>query len=600
MTRLVFLLLILLSAARPAAAQDRALPAPDEPAFPGQAECHVKLPEGDWTPQEHWTWERICLNEIANLSRFHDRKRGMEPYVCDVEQADEWPDHSVLTQELLLLVLTHPRYRSLTPKRGIRIYCAQFEKSVDLSNLEIQSSLWIRQSRFKDVFEIYGLQVEDSLAFNGSIFEMKFNGSGMTVGDNLYLVHEAQFEKVSLAAATIGGDLFTTGATFNSSFHADRLNVGGSVFMGDNANFQDVNMTAAVIGGGLSTTGTTFNGSVNADRLNVGGSVFMDSSRFVGSSESDHSVRLLGATIGGDFALVGSVFEIPFEADGVKVGGALFMRDCARFKNARLVGASVGANLDISASRFLGGLDLTGSRIGGELLIASPNDAAPRWRQGATLTLRNAHATALQDMENAWALPDGALDLNGFSYERLGGLRSSKGSTMADRPFEWLRDEWLTKQKDRDVAFQPQPYRQLATILRESGHAGKADRILYAMRDHQRTHAETPAFQKATLTLSWAFLGYGYRPWQAVVCFAALVLIGTLTVRRTRAGREEGPWKCFFFSLESAVPLIDLTPLNQRFAERLPEPVDWYFHIHKIAGLVLVSVLVAGMTGLVS
>ena len=54
----------------------------------------------------------------------------------------------------------------------------------------------------------------------------------------------------------------------------------------------------------------------------------------------------------------------------------------------------------------------------------------------------------------------------------------------------------------------------------------------------------------------------------------------------------------FFYSLESAVPLVELSPMNQALSTNMPLWVKVYFQIHKIIGLVIVSVLIAGLTGL--
>lgn len=65
---------------------------------------------------------------------------------------------------------------------------------------------------------------------------------------------------------------------------------------------------------------------------------------------------------------------------------------------------------------------------------------------------------ALQDVKEAWGgLDNGEVIMSGFEYNRLGGLESSPGDTMADRSVRWLLD-WLEKQPGTGVIHDPQPY----------------------------------------------------------------------------------------------------------------------------------------------
>ena len=78
------------------------------------------------------------------------------------------------------------------------------------------------------------------------------------------------------------------------------------------------------------------------------------------------------------------------------------------------------------------------------------NFPAPRWTPDARLTLRNTFAEALNDTADAWGLQPGRLDAVGFVYNRLGGLRATRGSTMSSRSVEWLK-AWLAKQVEKRV-----------------------------------------------------------------------------------------------------------------------------------------------------
>ena len=223
------------------------------------------------------------------------------------------------------------------------------------------------------------------------------------------------------------------------------------------------------------------------------------------------------------------------------------------------------------------------------------NFPPPRWSEQARLTLRNAHAGALNDLENAWDLQPDHLDLVGFTYDRLGGLRATKDSAMSARRTEWLK-KWLAKQDGFDTSYNPQPFEQLAKVLRESGYPGKADAILFAARDHQRDSPATPWLTQAKLWVLWGLIGYGYNNWIALLWFAALTGLGVAVCRVWAFGLDMRAAQRFWYSVDMALPLINLNKRHE--AVKLSGGVQVYFYVHKLAGFVLVSFLVAGLSGL--
>ena len=83
--------------------------------------------------------------------------------------------------------------------------------------------------------------------------------------------------------------------------------------------------------------------------------------------------------------------------------------------------------------------------------------------------------------------------LNGFTYDRLGGIGgTTAGGTggngtdveMLGRDISWYLG-WLA----RDCSYTPQPYEQLAAAFRAAGEPTKANRVLYASRERERTKA---------------------------------------------------------------------------------------------------------------
>ena len=86
------------------------------------------------------------------------------------------------------------------------------------------------------------------------------------------------------------------------------------------------------------------------------------------------------------------------------------------------------------------------------------------------------------DEEQSWPKKGNPL-LDGFSYARIGA-----GPTSAKK-----RLEWLARQPD---GFIPQPYRQLAKVLREAGDDAGARKVLIAMEDSRLKYGGLSAPQR--------------------------------------------------------------------------------------------------------
>ena len=217
-----------------------------------------------------------------------------------------------------------------------------------------------------------------------------------------------------------------------------------------------------------------FNNKLDMGHLKLKGSLFMSD----GAEFAD--VTMSNATVDGKVSMEGSKFRGQLDADKLKVGTSMFMRDKAEFKEVKLSRARIGADLDLAGST-LSSLDLTGSQVFGEFRLGSETHGPVVWRshKGAKLILRNTEVGVPEVTRKGW--PD-KLELEGFIYSRLGGFgtRISNGQTVID--VDWF-PSWL----ERQSTYSPQPYEQLAGVLRKSGHRDKASALLYWSRERQRT-----------------------------------------------------------------------------------------------------------------
>ena len=541
------------------------------------------LSEDAFAEHERWAWNlRLCLGQIADMSDY----RGGDGKECNPKDANAWPDTRRLSEKFLLTILFHEPFKSAPPRPQTHIKCALFGEEIDISNFGLESELWFDDSRFRKNVDLVDLNARRSVSFTGSVFD----------------------EGINLLGAKMGGQLIAWGSTFEGLFIADGLEVKGDLFLGGGANFKkEVRLVGAKISGQLNARGATFEGLFTAEGLEVTGGLLLDQ----GASFKE-GINLIGAKIGGAMTTRGDTFEGWLQADGLEVKGLLFLDQGADFRGPiDFLGGLIEGNVHLDGSTFHQLVDFTGTTITGDLILASHSAGSvpPTWKDGAKLILRNVSAGALQESSAAWCKEGRRfscnhhysqgfvpVDLKGFTHQRLGGVESTgTGDPMAARKTGWLL-AWIGAQSDHGSVYNPQPFTQLAAVLREAGNPAKADDILYYRREHERTAANTPWWSKFWLTVQWLLIGYGYASWRALIPFAGLVLAGVYFCGRANETTEFTTWRKIWYSLDRALPIIDLgatediKPLSNWVAA-------YYFYAHHIAGFILATFLVAGLTG---
>lgn len=386
-----------------------------------------------------------------------------------------------------------------------------------------------------------------------------------------------------------------------------------------------VYMLGTQLRNGLNISTSVFDRHVHADRMRVNGDVLAR-----GGARFKSVVLMIGAEITGNLELDGAWFQEVLDADSIQIAGSVFLRDGAYFeRDIVFVSARIGRDFQILQSRYGGSLDLTNTRIGGDLAVARGSQgrrAAPVWGADARLVLRNAKAGAIQDISDAWTLsetdPERVLpcrgqawlpvDLIGFEYDRWGGLLAARGE-IARRNVAWFVD-WIECSEHRsdrpwDAVYTPQPYHQLADVLRKSGFPAEANHLLLKARDHQRRAETTPVLTKIGLSILGVTVGYGYRSWMALIWFAGLVLLGWLiaawtpltNILRFLKGPDAEDWaeirKQFAFSFDKATPVLELDRKHKE--QSFSGWLGLYFYLHQILGFLFLTLFLGGISGVI-
>jgi hypothetical protein len=219
--------------------------------------------------------------------------------------------------------------------------------------------------------------------------------------------------------------------------------------------------------------------------------------------------------------------------------------------------------------------------------------------------------TSSNKIQDAWPQ---RLNLQGFVYDQL-GVDPDPGPNMRKHLTCWY-EKWL----GRDLHFSPQPYLQLASVLRTMGDPGRAEDVLYAARDRELTEAwdRGDYWEVTWLELQKWLIGYGIGSklfrifiWVAVFTLIGMVILvpspwfwETWAQKKTSKARAKHLVWMFGASLDHLLPIVSL---NKEFEDFFHDPLPrkrlkgWqlgYFSFHALFGFLLGTLVGAALAGL--
>jgi hypothetical protein len=364
--------------------------------------------------------------------------------------------------------------------------------------------------------------------------------------------------------------------THTGRIEADQLKVAGHVFLSDGFQAKgEVRLFGATIGRCLNCNGGQFSNNngdaLNADGLNADG-VFLGK-----GFRADGEVCLRRAVIGRDLNCNGGQFynreRNALSADGLKVDGVVFLRDGFRVEGTvSLMSAEIRRNL------------------------ISVDWQSP---ETATLDLRSARVGTLWDQEASWPV-EGRLFLHGLVYGEL----ADKALLGVEARKRWLRLQ-------PDDPFHPQPYEQLAKVLRQQGREEDAKQILIAKNDERVRLAKMSWCSRLWHRfLGWS-LGYGYRPWRPVWAALFFAILGVVLFGRghqndlmqMKDGSLDRNFNLVVYTIDLFVPVVNFHQAEAWWPDARKGRWGWWLRFyawtHMAAGWVITTLLIVGLTGLV-
>lgn len=499
----------------------------------------------------------------------------------DTAEGDTWGPERTLQADRIRWLCTDPEAVKLVLRHaGIAIEGARIDGQLRLSFVQLDFPLAIMRSSIRQGVVMQCARLA-GLYLNGT-HTGPINADGLRVDHALHMRDGFRADgEVRLLNATVGENLDCSKARVGDpssdgyALAADRVKVTGSVGLGDGFRADgEVRLLGATIGGDLECENGHFSNpkpggyALNADRVKVRGDLFLRN-----GFRADGEVSLLDATIGGQLSCDNGHFsnrdagDRALNAQGIEVTGSMYLRR----------GFQAQGIVDLTDARVDGWFCWTGVNSPGECTL---------------LLLEGAQIGTLSDEEASWPKE---LALDGLVYDRLARL-----SPLAVKPrvYNWIR-------RHSDGQYLPQPYEQLAKVLKEMGHEGEARKVLIAKNQDRARLKGVWWPGRVGHGILGVTIRYGYRPEHALIWMLIFLAAGTVLFSMgEKAGLlpdvKEGasPAFCaFVYSLDSFVPVVDLYQAKYR----LPTGfwLRLYHWVHICAGWVLTTLLVVGLTGLV-
>jgi hypothetical protein len=412
---------------------------------------------------------------------------------------------------------------------------------------------------------------------------------GIRVKGNVLLAHGFRASgEVRLRGANIGGNLDCENGIFTNpskmALDADRIRVTGYVFLRNGFSAEgEVKLLNAEIGGNLECDSAKLKNPPKDGAPRSGKALLADSAIVAGyvflrdGFSAEGQVNFRNAEIGSDIECDKATFKNPSQ-NGAQATGVALCLDGARVEGNVTLGEDFSAEGEVQVCRVQIGGHLTcdKARIDGRFIAQATSVAGGLfWTriiepQRTEFDVMNTHVDALVDDRQSW--PESQkLKIDGLIYERLSSADTPKSAGS--------RLDWLSRQK----YFAPQPYRQVAKVLRNNGDDAGARRVLSEM---ERLRRKNESATRNRLVRLWAStwggilrvtIGYGFHPARSLIWLVGLTVLGAVLFR---AGYAAGsiapsdkdayleftiigspppqyePFNSFIYSLENSFPPI--------------------------------------------
>ena len=512
----------------------------------------VERYDAAWTAVERRAWTQISAGGEVKLS-------GPCP---DWQTVDEQPNGEVdssaytLRGGFLRQIMTVDPYRALTAERAISITGARIVGDVIVDGGQSEASVTIACSTLEGQMRFVAREMVRPLKLVRVRTTKGVELDDVTAWSDV-IVQRSDVESVRIMKSRIDGSLSLRGTRVRSATRIAGAEIGHGPLMGCaiTANTRSDNQCHGLYGRteiinvvsrwSMELDRSVFLDDVVLQAVDIGGALL---ARRV---EHAKAFTIIGGTISGRLEMDGGTSLGPVNVEGVRVEGGMAFRK-GSYPDVAILASEVIGGLDFRASK-LRRLDLSATTVRGELRLGMKGGEVNWGAPGgdARFIARNTRVSSLQDTEATWP-PWLKRELDGFEYEKLGGLEDPPGDSPYLRGAGWFQ-QWLAG----DDSYSPQPYRHLSEMLRREGQIETANAILYEAKEQERAalpwHVWDRRLWLELLRLSVGY-GVGLRALYALVWMAGFTLVGWVVgVCATRGGRSS-PWSLLWYSVSYTVP----------------------------------------------
>jgi hypothetical protein len=510
---------------------------------------------------------------------FNENGKDERDPANDPANSDQWGEDRQLKADRIAWVFLDREAVQFVTHKGVELKGGRVSGIIGLDGCRRQFPIHFCHCKIDDGLEIRG----------ASLGHLDLSGShiGGLWGENVEIKGPVHLREgfvassiVTFSRAVIEGDFDCTDGVFlcrdQEALDLDGTTIGGYVFLRGKFKAKSlVYLLGTRIRGSLECQGASFGSSKGlvllCDRMEVGGSVF-----FGDGFQCFGELSMAGSEIKGNLSLDRGSFSNmsgnAITADGMSVHGSLYFRQ---------------------SKQVNGVVSFAVVRINGTFQYLNV-----QMKEAYCLDLRGARVGRLWDDLTSWPATQGALRLDGFTFDSLDSNAPHQASS---------RIKWISLQSQDQ--FCPQPYEQLASVLEKQGYDKDAREIRIQKRIVAGKFHDSSWLQRRKTDFLRYTTAFGYKPWRLRWWALGVVVTGFLVfgwadshgmiVNSLSANRHFNP---LGYSLDQFLPIVSLGEsegwaIDASTTKGLVVRSYLWFHIG--FGWVLASLLAAALTGIV-